>query len=57
MIVTKQIKNECVEPTDSLIIELPCKMIERIEKYAQKHESSVNGVLLEALDTFLRQQN
>jgi predicted transcriptional regulator len=56
MIVTKEIKNECVEKTDTLTIELPCQMIERIEKYAQKHENSVSGILLEALDTFLRKQ-
>ena len=32
--MTEEIKNECVEPTDSLTIELPCLMIERIEKLA-----------------------
>ena len=51
-----EIKNECVEPTDSLTVELPCQMIERIEKYANKNDNTVNGVLLEALDTFLRNQ-
>ena len=54
--MTKEIKNECVEPTDSLTVELPCQMIERIEKHADKHDNTVNGVLLEALDTFLRNQ-
>ncbi len=49
-----EIKNECVEPTDNLTIELPCQMIERIEKYANKNDNTINGVLLEALDTFLR---
>ncbi len=52
--MTEEIKNECLEPTDSLTVELPCLMIERIEKYAKKNDSSVSGVLLEALDTFLR---
>jgi len=54
--MTEEIKNECLEPTDSLTVELPCQIIERIEKYVKKNESSVNGVLLEALDTFLRNQ-
>jgi hypothetical protein len=54
IIVVDQIKNECLEPTDSLTVELPCLMIERIEKYAKKNDSNVSGVLLEALDTFLR---
>ena len=34
--MTEEIKNECLEPTDSLTVELPCQMIERIEKYAKK---------------------
>jgi len=50
--MTEEIMNECVEPTDTLTIELPCQMIERIERYAQKNGSTVSGVLLEALDTF-----
>ena len=54
--MTEESKNECVEPTDTLTVELPCQMIERIEKYAQKNDNTVNGVLLEALDTFLRNQ-
>jgi len=46
---------------DKLIKEFGTKkiskeMIERIEKYAKKNESTINGVLLEALDTFLRNQ-
>ncbi len=52
--MTEEIKNECLEPTDNLTVELPCQMIERIEKYAKKNKSNVSGVLLEALDAFLR---
>jgi len=52
--MTEEIKNECLEPTDSLTVELPCQMIERIEKYAKKNENTVSGMLLEALDIFLR---
>jgi len=54
MMMTEEIKNECLEPTDSLTVELPCQMIERIEKYAKKNENTVSGMLLEALDIFLR---
>ncbi len=55
--MAKKTKNECIELTDSLTIELPCQMIERIERYATKNGSSVSGVLLEALDTFLRNKS
>ena len=50
----EEIKNECVAPTDTLTVELPCQMIDRIERYAKENGSSVTGVLLEALDSFLR---
>ncbi len=33
MMMTEEKKNECVTPTDTLTVELPCEMIERIEKY------------------------
>ena len=53
----EEIKNECIEPTDSLTIEVPCQIIERIERYAKDNKISVTGVLIEALDSFLRKQD
>lgn len=52
----EEIKNECQDPTQSLTIELPCKIIERIERYAKDNETTVTGALIEALDSFLRKQ-
>lgn len=52
--MTEEVKNECIEPTDSLTVELPCQIIERIERYAKENGSSMTGVLIEALDSFLR---
>jgi len=46
--------NECSDPTQTLTIELPCQMVERIERYVKENEATVTGVLIEALDTFLR---
>ncbi len=48
--------NECSDPTQTLSIELPCQMVERIERYAKKNETDIAGVLIEALDCFLRNQ-
>ena len=48
--------NECSDLTQTLSIELPCQMVERIERYAKDNETSVAGVLIEALDSFLRRQ-
>jgi len=57
MMMIEEIKNECIEPTDSLTIEVPCQIIERIERYAKDNKISVTGVLIEALDSFLRKQD
>ena len=48
--------NECADPTQTLTVELPCQMVERIERYAKNNEISLTGVLIEALDNFLRKQ-
>lgn len=47
-------KNECADPTQNFTVELPCRMVERIERYAKKNGTSVGNVLIEALDSFLR---
>ena len=49
-------RNECSDPTQTLTVELPCQMVERIERYAKNNETDVTGVLIEALDSFLRKQ-
>jgi hypothetical protein len=48
-------ENVCSDPTQSLTVELPCQLVERIERYAKENGTSVDGVLIEALDSFLRQ--
>jgi len=35
---------------------LPCPLAERVERYARENETDVSGVLIEALDVFLRKQ-
>ena len=54
--MTEDLKDHCQDPTQTLSIELPCQMLERIERYAQKNGTDVTGVLIEALDGFLRNQ-
>ncbi len=46
--------NECPASTQKFTVELPCRMVERIERYARENESTVEGILIEALDCFLR---
>lgn len=49
--------NQCQYLTQGLTIELPCQIVERVERYAKKNGLDVAGVLIEALDTFLRKQD
>ncbi len=46
--------DQCPDPTLSLTIELPCRMVERVEKYAKENGTTAAGVFIEALDDFLR---
>lgn len=54
MMTEKSITNECADPTQSLTIEIPCVLVERIQRYAKEKGSTVTGVMIEALDKFLR---
>lgn len=49
----ESISNECTDPTQSLTIEIPCGLVERIQRYAKENRSTVTGVMIEALDKFL----
>jgi hypothetical protein len=53
-VMTEELKNQCQDPTESLTIQLPCKMVERIERYAKENGMNIQGVLIEAVDGFLR---
>jgi hypothetical protein len=55
--MTEELKNQCQDLTQSLTIELPCRMVERVERFAKENGMDAAGVLIEALDTFLRKQD
>ncbi|MBC2709998.1 MAG: hypothetical protein HGJ94_02995 [Desulfosarcina sp.] len=46
----------CPDDTQQITILLPCRLAERAEKYANENGNTVTGVVIEALDTFLRGQ-
>ena len=45
---------QCTDPTQTITIEIPCGLATRVEKYAEENETTFSGVIIEALDTFLR---
>ena len=44
----------CPDNTQQITIYLPCRLAQRAEKYAIENGNTVTGVVIEALDTFLR---
>ena len=44
----------CSGDTEQIVINVPCRLIERAQKYADEHGNTVTGVVIEALDALLR---
>jgi predicted transcriptional regulator len=53
----EDILNECLDPKQSITIELPCAMAERVQKLAKENNTNLSNILIEALDSFLRNQS
>jgi len=49
-------KNQCSDLTKEFNIQIPCKLAERVESYASANNTIINSVVIEALDSFLREQ-
>jgi hypothetical protein len=47
-----RLQNEC----EDLHISLPCNLADRVKLYAAENNTTVTNVVIEALDTFLREQ-
>jgi len=46
----------CADDTQLITMHIPCRLAERAEKYATENVNTVTGVVIEALDAFLRGQ-
>ena len=49
-------KDQCADMTKEFNIQIPCRLAERVESYAKENDADIAGVVIEALDTFLRDQ-
>jgi len=47
-------KDQCSDMTKEFNIQIPCRLAERIEAYAKENDADITGVVIEALDAFLR---
>ena len=46
--------SECSDDTKKITVYLPFQLAERAERYAKENGNTITGVVIEALDTFLR---
>jgi len=53
---SENFKDQCSDITKEFNINIPCRLAERVEAYASKNDTTIAGVIIEALDTFLREQ-
>jgi hypothetical protein len=49
-------KDQCSDITKEFNIQIPCRLAERVEAYAKENDADITGVVIEALDAFLRAQ-
>jgi len=49
-------KDQCSDMTKEFNLQIPCRLAERVEAYAKENHADIDGVVIEALDTFLRDQ-
>ncbi|MFZ5572218.1 MAG: hypothetical protein ACOZF0_17605 [Thermodesulfobacteriota bacterium] len=48
------VPDQCKSDTQEFVIHIPCRLAERVEKYAKDNGNTVTGVIIEALDALLR---
>ena len=53
---SESFKIQCSDMTKEFNIHIPCILAERVEAYAKDNNTSIAGVVIEALDAFLRVQ-
>jgi len=53
---TENFKDQCSDITKEFNIQIPCRLAERVEAFAKENDADITGIVIEALDTFLREQ-
>jgi len=54
---SENFNNQCSDLTKEFNIQIPCRLAERVEAYASANNNIINSVVIEALDSFLRNQS
>ncbi len=53
---SENFKAQCSDITKEFKLQIPCKLAERVEIYTSANNTIMNSVVIEALDSFLREQ-
>jgi hypothetical protein len=53
---SENFKDQCFDLTKEFTVQIPCRLAERVEGFASANNTTITGVVIEALDTFLRSQ-
>ena len=53
---SKNFQDQCSDINKEFNIQIPCRLAERVEAYAKENNTDITGIVIEALDTFLREQ-
>ncbi|RZB36489.1 MAG: hypothetical protein SRB2_02314 [Desulfobacteraceae bacterium Eth-SRB2] len=53
---SENFKDQCSDLTKEFNIQIPCRLVERVESFASANNTTITGVAIEALDSFLRNQ-
>ena len=51
----QNLKDRHTDTSQDLNIQIPSKLVERVESYAKETGNTVSGTVIEALDVFLRE--
>jgi hypothetical protein len=44
----------CEDPMQDIQVKIPCRLADRIYAYAERNDTTLENVMIEAIDTFLR---
>ena len=50
---SENLKDQCSDLTKEFNIQIPCRLVERVEGFASANNTTITSVVIEALDTFL----
>ena len=51
---SEKLKDQCSDLTKDFNIKIPCRLAERVAAFVKENDADITGMVIEALDAFLR---